>query len=77
VITVGILRRQILSFEGFVTDLMLNTDSVPSKLRIYLCKIPTVITETFDCVNQILHYQLSRNLKFTEDELNAMYRALG
>ena len=35
------------------TDLMLNIESVPqtfltnpSKLRIYLCKIPTVMTET-------------------------------
>ena len=45
-------------FEGTdsvfeATDSVLNTESVPStfltdpsKLRIYLCKIPTVITET-------------------------------
>ena len=58
-ITAGIFHILILrQFEGFVgtfegTDSELNTESVPlkfftnpSKLRIYLCKIPTVITET-------------------------------
>jgi hypothetical protein len=55
VITVGILYRRILNFEGFkkyLRDLnqhlisnFLNLTN-PSKRRIYLCKIPTVITET-------------------------------
>ena len=38
------------------THLMLNTESVltnPSKLRIYPCKIPTVITETLIVLTRI------------------------
>jgi hypothetical protein len=37
----------------------------PSKLRIYLwlCKIPTVITETFDSVKQLLYYWHINRLK--------------
>jgi hypothetical protein len=59
VITVGILNRWILSFEGFVRNIWGNNKGQfpqtfltnPSKRRIYLCKISTVITETLIVYN--------------------------